>query len=109
VYKLEICGPMSWAGLPQSCLDNTDTNAPAVWYETQAESGMEPWCAQLGGGSVKATHTEDARGKRDGVDIIYSFASAECDGGCEVNLRVQCSSPDASVRFLRACAPCFLS
>ena len=69
-YKLEICGPMSWAGLPQSCLDNTDTNAPAVRYETQAESGMEPWCAQLGGGSVKATHTEDARGKRDGVDII---------------------------------------
>ena len=105
IYKLGICGPVARAGLPQACLDNTAANATAIRYETQADSGKEPRCEQLGGSvenSVKATHSEDASGKRDGVDIIYSFTSAECDGGCEVNLRIQCSSADAAVRFLCA-------
>lgn len=99
VYKLGICGPVSRAGLPKSCLDTMPANATALRYERQAKPGEEPRCEQLGGGSVKATHTEDAHGKRDGVDIIYSFESTECVGVCEVNLRVQCSAADAAVRY----------
>ena len=99
-YKLGVCGPVERKGLPVSCA-NVAANATALRYETQSsDPGMMPLCEQLGGGSVKATHTEDAKGARDGVDIIYSFESSQCEGGCEVNLRVQCSSADASVRPL---------
>ena len=101
VYKLGICGPVARAGLPEYCLDKIPANATALRYETQPDhpgTTEQPRCEQLGGGTVKATHTENADGTRDGVDIIYTFASASCDGGCEVNLRVQCSTSDAAVR-----------
>lgn len=32
----------------------------------------------------------------DGVDLVYSWQSEECRGGCEVQLKVQCSSTDAA-------------
>ena len=102
VYKLGICGPVARAGLPEYCLDKIPANATALRYETQPEhpgTTEQPRCEQLGGGTVKATHTEDAHGKSDGVDIIYSFESPACGGGCEVNLRVQCSTADGAVRF----------
>ena len=99
IYKLGICEPVARAGLPASCLQSTLANATALRYE-KTDPGTDPRCEQLGGGSVKATHTEDVHGKRDGVDIIYSFESRECEGGCEVNLRVQCSTAEAAVRLL---------
>ncbi len=95
VYKLAVCSTVSRAGLPPSC-EHVATNATALRFENEGDAGKEPLCEQIGSASIKATHTINRGGVTDGVDLIYSFASEQCRGGCEVQLKVQCVAGDVA-------------